>query len=117
MANPNLIFGGGFIGHNFANVEDVSDLLDYLIQVKINRVDSARLYPITNPGASETLLGDAKAADRGFTIDTKIKVPPTGDGRDTLSPNAIEASIAESFAALKVQQVGNLVFIRCRTGD
>lgn len=42
MAQPNLIFGGGFIVHNFANVKDVNDLLDHLTQMELNRVDSAR---------------------------------------------------------------------------
>ena len=105
MSHPDLIFGAAFVGHDFTTAAQVTELLECLSTKKINRIDTARLYPITNSGASEKLLGEAKAAEHGFIIDTKIMTSPIGDGRGTLKASAIDESIDGSFAALGTQQV------------
>ena len=104
MTPPTLIFGAGFLGVSFATTSECEALLDFLKGQAIRRIDTARRYPFLQPGRSEQLLGEAKAAGQGFTIDTKIKISPQGVA-GSLTATKIRASIAESFDALGVKQV------------
>ncbi|EIN06754.1 aldehyde reductase [Punctularia strigosozonata HHB-11173 SS5] len=102
----NLIFGGANIGERFTTVEEVSSVLSKLKEKGIIRIDTAARYPPTNPGASEKLIGEAHAAQLGFVIDTKVNV--AGDGRGSLSAEAIAKSIEESLGRLGVDKVNVL---------
>lgn len=104
VVNPCAIFGGGFLGVDFATPPELEALLDFLKANNVHRIDTARRYPSISPGLSETLLGKTKAADLGFTIDTKINVPSTG-AEGSLTAAAMYASIDESLAALDVESV------------
>ena len=86
----------------------------FLASHQVKRTDTAAYNPTTNPGQSEALLGKAKAAERGFVIDTKIRVvaPCVGlkeiarvGAKGSLTRSAIEASIENSLAALGVERV------------
>ncbi|KAK3400259.1 NADP-dependent oxidoreductase domain-containing protein [Sordaria brevicollis] len=76
---PRLIFGAGSIGttlkgftYSWDTPEKVSDLLSVLKELGISELDSAAAYPPGNPWNSETLLGQSKAAEKGFIIDSKV---------------------------------------------
>ena len=102
-----LQFGGGTVGEGaFSTTDDTSKLLDTLAQCKINHIDTASVYPASAPGASEQLIGTAKAAQRGFVLNTKIKVIGDGPGQGSLTEEAIEDSLTRSLTTLGVDQVG-----------
>ncbi|KAJ4404214.1 hypothetical protein N0V85_004926 [Neurospora sp. IMI 360204] len=76
---PRLIFGAGGIGttarsftYTWGTPEKVSDLLSVLQELNILELDSAAVYPPGNPWNAETLLGQSKAAGKGFIIDSKV---------------------------------------------
>lgn len=103
---PVLHFGGGTIGEGrFATVEDVSALLDMLTTSGIKTIDTAPVYPLSELGASERLLGAAKAFPRGFTLNTKILVTGDGPGQGSLTTEAIDQSIRRSLTTLGVPSV------------
>ncbi|KAJ5126682.1 hypothetical protein N7448_007461 [Penicillium atrosanguineum] len=114
MSRPNTIFGGGLIGTSFTTPVQVQELLDKLKALKIDRIDTAARYSPTNPGSSERLLGEVRAAEQGFTIDTKINSggSASSDGSGSLTAAAINKSIDESFNRLKVDKVDILYFHR-----
>lgn len=101
---PHAIFGAGFLGVDFATTPELSTLLNFLKASNVRRIDTARRYPATSPGLSETMLGKTSAAELGFVIDTKINVPLTGP-ESSLTATAIYASVDESLAALGVESV------------
>lgn len=105
MSPPTLIFGAGFLGVNFATSSELQLLLEFLQKNEIKRIDTARRYPAINSGRSEQLLGEVKAAEQGFTIDTKIKVVGS-DASGSLTAAKIKESILESLEALRVTEVG-----------
>lgn len=80
-------------------------LLEALKAANITRIDTAALYPIINPGASEKLLG-AAAARGDFQIDTKVMYNTTG-GDGTMAPAAVEASVTQSLSKLQIPKVHN----------
>ena len=113
---PKLIFGAASLGDKFATVKDVSDLLKVLKSHGITTIDTAGLYPPTNKGASERLLGECGAAEDGFTIDTKILVTSMeADG--TLKPEAIEKSISASIERLQLKQNQKINVLHCHAVD
>lgn len=76
---PLLYFGGGTVGEGaFSTTEGIGTLLDTLSACEVTHIDTAGVYPASSPGASERLVGNAKAAERGFTIDTKVMVTDRG---------------------------------------
>jgi aflatoxin B1 aldehyde reductase len=97
---PQLIFGCGGLGNEFIGKEAVAELLQTLKEVGVGRVDTAGLYPPTDIGASQRLLGQAGAAQLGFTIDTKVLISMTGFS-GTLEPAKIAKSVEESIDALQ----------------
>ncbi|KAJ5185246.1 hypothetical protein N7491_006884 [Penicillium cf. griseofulvum] len=119
MSLPNTIFGCGslgspLIGQNFRTSAQVQGLLDQLKTLGIDRLDTAARYSPGNPGGSEKLIGEVRAASQGFTIDTKINIPDAAiaDGAGSLTAAAIANSIDMSFDRLKVDKVHILHFHR-----
>lgn len=103
---PSLQFGGGTVGEGaFSTPESITDLLETLTSCKINHIDTAPVYTATSPGASERLLGTAKLTDRGFNVNTKIKVTGDGPGQGSLRKEAIDQSLSASLTALGVVKV------------
>ncbi|KAJ7750664.1 NADP-dependent oxidoreductase domain-containing protein [Mycena maculata] len=86
----------------YTTPEVVAELLTELKALGIHRIDTAARYLPTNPGASERLLGEARAAHEGFTIDTKILI--AGDGAGSLEPAPINRSLHESYARLGLEE-------------
>ncbi len=99
-AHPLLIYGGAAVGDSYTTPEAVSELLNTLQSLGIDRIDTAARYPATNSGASERLLGLAGAAKHGFTIDTKVVC--SGDGSGSLEPAAIDKSLEGSYERLQL---------------
>lgn len=71
-----------------------------LKEAGVERLDTAALYPPTDIGASQRLLGQVGAARQGFTIDTKVLISLSGF-EGTLEPGKIASSIAESQKVLQ----------------
>lgn len=105
-----LIFGAGGIGegnisHTWTTPEEVNELLPSLSALGLTQLDSAASYPPAAPWVTETLLRQAKAAEKGFTIDTKILVPK-GAAVGHLSEAKIDESVKKSLELLGVDKVG-----------
>lgn len=107
MSPPALCFGAAFVGLDPATPQALISLLSSLTRLSITRIDTARRYPPSSPGKSETLLGEVKASEMGFAIDTKIKVPGTG-AAGSLTREKILKSVEESLGALDIEKVGFL---------
>ncbi|KAL8648175.1 MAG: hypothetical protein Q9210_005140 [Variospora velana] len=106
---PGIQFGAGNVGEGgFATVEDVVAILDTLDTCGIKVIDTAALYPNPAIGASERLLGAAKAHHRGFIINTKMMITADGPGKGSLKKEAINESIPRSLSALCVPNVNVL---------
>ncbi|RYC60954.1 hypothetical protein CHU98_g5251 [Xylaria longipes] len=115
LSHPRLIFGGGGIGNEFPTLDSAAELLSTLKALDVTSIDTAALYPPTNIGASETYLGKLGAAEQGFTINTK----PLALGLDaggTLTPAAIEKSLATSYERLKLND-HKIDVLACHTAD
>lgn len=115
MSHPKLIFGAGHLGTSFPTTAETIELLRYLKSKNINHIDTARRYPSPKPGLSEKLLGESKAADSGFIVDTKINIPANGPSGSLTQENILE-SMEESCATLGVKQVefGASIVVRRR---
>ncbi|CAJ2501399.1 Uu.00g042520.m01.CDS01 [Anthostomella pinea] len=99
---PQLIFGCGGLGNEFVGEDSVTELLQTLKQFGVSRLDTATLYPPTDIGASQRLLGRTGAARLGFTIDTKVLVSLSGL-KGTLEPEKIDKYVAESNEVLRFE--------------
>lgn len=102
-----IVFGAGGIGsshfaHTWTTPEEVSQLLDVLEQLDIRALDSAATYPPGNPWHTETLLGETKAAERGFIIDSKAMVEREGP---SLHDAGITSSIDKTLDLLGTKTV------------
>jgi aflatoxin B1 aldehyde reductase len=97
---PQLIFGCGGLGNEFVGEDSVTVLLDVLKKSGVGRLDTAGLYPPTDIGASQRLLGQAGAARLGFTIDTKALISIKGI-QGSLEAEKIEKSAEESRETLQ----------------
>jgi aflatoxin B1 aldehyde reductase len=105
-----LVFGAGGIGegaitHAWTTGEQTSELLSVLQELELIELDSAASSPPGNPRASERLLGESRAAEKRFVIDTKIERTAISGG---LSEAAIESSLEKSLELLGVKQVNIL---------
>lgn len=105
MSTKVIIFGGATIGTSFPTKESVVELGEVLKSHGISRLDTAARYG-GEPHLSETLIGHAGLPEKGITFDTKINF--FGDGSGTLSAAAIEKSLEDSFASLRVSKVCSL---------
>lgn len=115
-SHPRIIFGGSTIGEAFDTPEAVSHLLQVLKSCGIDEIDTAALYPWTNIGMSETLLGQVGAGKLGFKIDTKILVM-SQDANGTLEPAKIRDSINASIDRLQYQAGSKLNVVHCHAPD
>ncbi|CZR63649.1 related to aflatoxin B1 aldehyde reductase [Phialocephala subalpina] len=107
-----LIFGAGGIGegrisHTWVNGEQASELLEVLKELDLLELDSGAAYPPGSPWVTEGLLGESKAVQKGFLVDTKI-LPQGPQGGLGLSEAGIDASVKKSFELLGVDQVNIL---------
>lgn len=109
MSRPSTIFGAALLGMSFNDVPTVAQALCTLKDCGITHVDTAARYPPMMKGESERLLGEARAAEKGFTIDSKILM---GSGQGELEASAVVKSLTESLQRLGVQHVrANLPFL------
>lgn len=117
MTNPpQLLFGAAGFGDEFSTADSVREVLEALKAYGIVTVDTAALYPPTDVGASEKLLGEAAAAKLGFKVDTKVLV--TGmDTSGTLEPAKIEASVNTSFQRLQLQHGHHIRVLHAHAPD
>ena len=111
MTSPNLVFGAGGIGttaksftYTWDDFDKVNSLLSTLRDLDVLELDSAASYPPGNPWNTETLLGEAKAGDKGFIIDTKV----AAHGGNRLNDQGISSSIDRSLTLLGVEKVRTL---------
>ncbi|KAJ5248566.1 Aldo/keto reductase [Penicillium chermesinum] len=88
-------FGGAWTESN------VSELIARLESANLKHYDTASLYPLTNPGGSERLLGSIRKPD--FVIDTKILYRP-----EALRKEKMEESLRGSLKNLGVEKVNIL---------
>lgn len=102
FAAPQLIFGCGGLGNEFIGADSVKELLGVLKELGVNHLDTAGLYPPTDIGASQRLIGETGAAGLGFAIDTKVMISMKGFA-GTLEPAKIETSIENSINDLKLE--------------
>ena len=109
---PHLVFGAGGIGgtaksftFSWDTPEKVNELLSVLQQLDVLELDSAGSYPPGNPWNTETLLGESKAAEKGFIVDSKVAAHVPGP---KLSDEAIEASIDKTLRLIGAKKVRTL---------
>ncbi|QKX54267.1 uncharacterized protein TRUGW13939_01352 [Talaromyces rugulosus] len=66
--NLKIVYGGASFNSGYgATAKDIGDVLEFLKKEGIVTLDTGQAY-----GDSEELIGAAKAASRGFTLDTKV---------------------------------------------
>ncbi|KAF2477646.1 Aldo/keto reductase [Lindgomyces ingoldianus] len=102
MSPPKILMGTGLWGDETSK-EVVTKLAEVLKELKIKEIDGAALYPITNPGQSEKLIGECGYVENGFLVDSKIL--HFGGGEGTLSKAAIERSLDQSLANIKTDKL------------
>jgi hypothetical protein len=110
MTLPNIVFGAGGIGkgrisHTWTTPESTTELLDSLEDLGLKQLDSGASYPPGAPWVTETLLGQAEAAKRGFVIDTKVLIIRETQGKGSLSEENIDSSLKKSLELLGVEKV------------
>lgn len=110
---PHLVFGAGGIGsteksftYTWDTPEKVSGLLDVLKKLEVLELDSAASYPPGNHWHTETLLGQSKAMERGFTIDSKVETH--GGPVPALNDEAMTASVNKTLGLLGTNKVRTL---------
>jgi aflatoxin B1 aldehyde reductase len=129
MRTLNLIFGAGGIGegrisHTWTTPEQTNELLKSLDDLGLKQLDSAASYPPGAAWVTETLLGQTKAAEKGFVIDSKIipfsiktgRNPKAKSGSRSLSEENIDASFKETFDLLGVEKV-HIMYAHCSDPD
>jgi aflatoxin B1 aldehyde reductase len=112
MATPKLIFGAGGIGagrisHTWTTAHQTSTLLESLQALGLTQLDSAGSYPPGAPWVTETLLGESKAAEKGFIIDSKVVVSTLEGGRPGsghLTIENIKASLEKTLKLLGTER-------------
>ncbi|KAJ5716806.1 Aldo/keto reductase [Penicillium malachiteum] len=80
---------------------NISELIDRLATANIKHYDTASLYPLTNPGGSERLLGSVREPD--FVIDSKILFRP-----QALRSDSMKESLDSTLQNLGVQKINVL---------
>ncbi|KAI0470315.1 Aldo/keto reductase [Xylaria cf. heliscus] len=105
MSPPSIIVGTANWGH-YVNETQIRSEVSSLKGAGVKQLDSAALYPPTNPGQAETLLGAIGHEKQGFLIDTKVMYMNQGSG--TLTESAVESSLEKSLANLKTDKVNIL---------
>ncbi|KAI1295316.1 Aldo/keto reductase [Xylaria venustula] len=91
--------------------EIASKFLDTVRKTGITQIDTAARYPPDNHGGSERMLGTVHAADKGFTINTKVLF--AGQNSDgTLSLGAVRKSVDTSLRQLGIKKIG-ILYAHC----
>ncbi|KAJ5963978.1 uncharacterized protein N7479_003854 [Penicillium vulpinum] len=101
MDTPRYVFGAQGFGVAWT-ADNVDHLMNSLTKTGINEFDTAALYPATNPGASEKLLGEKRPKDA--VIHTKVLFSVD----DSLSFRNIGTSIMASLERLQVKKIHTL---------
>ncbi|KAK3317482.1 NADP-dependent oxidoreductase domain-containing protein [Cercophora scortea] len=111
---PHLVFGAGGIGsaensftYRWDTPEKVSEVLAVLKKLDILELDSAAIYPPGNPWNTETLLGQAGAAEKGFIIDSKVFVE-WGSPKPSLDEAGISSSAARTLELIGADKLRTL---------
>lgn len=106
-----LVFGAGGIGgtekgftYTWDTAEKASSLLDTLEKLGLKELDSAASYPPGNPWNTETLLGQTKAVERGFVVDSKV----LGARGPMLTDGQIAASVDKTLQLLGAKKIRTL---------
>lgn len=115
-AHPRLIFGGSTLGEDYKTLEEAQDILALAQSLGIHEVDTAALYPITDMGRSEKLLGEMQAIPKGIAVDTKILVL-SKDANGTLEPDKIRTSLENSRKRLQLDSSQKLNIVHCHAPD
>jgi len=106
---PHILLGAGGGIIPGSNPEDVASLLKHIqtLPTPMYGIDTAAVYPATNPGHSEKVLGEAHVGNTTLVLDTKILVGQTVDSSHggPLSKVNLRNSVERSLAALKVSKV------------
>lgn len=97
-SSPSYIFGTQGFGSSW-KLEDVFEVIHYLDNHGIRQFDTAAIYPVSSPGASEVLLGQESLP--GAVIDTKILF----SGGGMLAKGNMESSITASLMRLNFKKV------------
>ncbi|KAJ8120183.1 hypothetical protein ONZ43_g3046 [Nemania bipapillata] len=105
---PSTIAGGGTWGHNVDGDEVRRQMAD-LKSIGVREIDTAALYPFSNPTKSEQIIGESRFGSDGFLIDTKIMWFNGGNG--TLTNENIPKSVDESLQRLGVEKLNVLYAI------
>ncbi|KAH8805170.1 NADP-dependent oxidoreductase domain-containing protein [Xylogone sp. PMI_703] len=95
--HPQFIFGGGsFMDQKHYLIEDIEETLKLLEDSGIKKIDTARIY-----GVSEEVLGKSGASSR-FAVDTKY---PGGFSPEPSSKTTVISAGEESLRQLQTNQV------------
>ena len=86
----------------------MSQLLDTLKELNVTILDSAQGYPPTNKWNTETLLGQAQAASKGFTIDSKTHSSIVGP----LNKENVASGLDKTLKLLGTNKVSKHIVIR-----
>jgi aflatoxin B1 aldehyde reductase len=113
---PELIFGCGGFGLEIVGSEAAKEVLRTLKDLGVVRLDTAALYPLVNFGASQRLLGEVGAAQKGFTIDTKVLIG-VKEQRGSLEPSKTAESVAHSREVLKLGHGQQINVLYAHTAD
>ncbi|KAJ0302400.1 hypothetical protein Brms1b_012029 [Colletotrichum noveboracense] len=70
-------------------------------------LDTAGRYPAEAQGRSEELIGETKATQQGFQVDTKI-LAMSADHKGELSKQNIEQSVSDSLRRLNIPKINTL---------
>ncbi|KAF4810866.1 Aflatoxin B1 aldehyde reductase member 3 [Colletotrichum tropicale] len=106
-STPQLIFGTARFGDKFTNAEQVQLCLDLLKEHHVQVLDTAGRYPAEAQGRSEELIGETKATQQGFQVDTKI-LAMSADHKWELSKQNIQQSVSDSLRRLKIPKIDTL---------
>ncbi|TRX90413.1 hypothetical protein FHL15_008778 [Xylaria flabelliformis] len=105
---PSIIAGGGTWGHNVDD-DEVQRHMAALKAIGVREIDTAALYPFSNPTKSEQIIGKSRFGQEGFLIDTKIMW--FNGGKGTLTKDNIPKSVDDSLERLGLEKVNVLYAI------
>jgi aflatoxin B1 aldehyde reductase len=107
--SPHVLLGAGGGIIPSLEPEALASVLKYIqtLPTPIYGIDTAAIYPGTNPGYSEKILGEAGIGNFDLILDTKILAGPTFDSSNggPLSKTNFRKSFEKSLANLKVGKV------------
>lgn len=109
---PHILLGGGPGIIVSSTTEEVASILSHVktLPIPIYAIDTAAIYPSTNPNHSETVLGKAGIADSGLEIFSKVLLfqPGKKTTNGTLSAENIEKSVDDSLRRLKIKKLNTI---------